>query len=133
MYMLDTNICIYLMKHNPPEVREHFNRLHPGDVFISAIVLAELEYGVAGSSRRERNREIVEKFLLPLEIAPFREQDAVVYGEVRAALEKAGAIIGANDLLIAAHALSMGMTLVTNNEREFSRVSGLKVENWIKA
>ncbi len=133
MYMLDTNICVYLIRNNPLRVRRHFEQLHPGDVFISSIVLAELMFGISKSLHQQENTRALEMFLLPLEVAPFDVSAAGAYGDIRSDLEKQGSIIGANDLLIAAHAISLDMTLVTNNEREFSRVPGLRVENWASA
>lgn len=130
MYMLDTNICIYLIRNNPPHVRAHFERLQPGEILLSSIVLAELMYGVSKSMHSEHNRAALEMFLMPLEMSVFDTHAAETYGDIRANLEREGNIIAGNDLLIAAHALSLDVTLVTNNEREFSRVPGLKVVNW---
>jgi len=130
MYMLDTNICIYLIKNNPSHVRPRFESLQPGSILLSSIVLAELMYGVSKSQKSKRNLAALEMFLMPLEIVMFDDRAAEIYGTIRANLEQAGQVIGGNDLLIAAHALSLDVTLVTNNEREFSRVSGLKIENW---
>jgi len=130
-YLLDTNVCIYLIKHNPPAVRKHFERLVPGDVGISSITLAELEYGAAKSRYPERNHKALAQFVLPLEILAFDAEAALAYGEVRADLEARGTPIGSMDLLIAAHALALGVALVTNNVREFRRVRTLQVENWI--
>jgi tRNA(fMet)-specific endonuclease VapC len=127
--MLDTNICIYIIKKKPVKVLETLKRLDIGDVCISAITLAELEYGVEKSQQRERNKIALTSFLAPLEILPFSASDAVTYGEIRAALEKRGQVIGAYDLLIAAHALSKNLILVTNNTREFSRITGLSLQN----
>jgi tRNA(fMet)-specific endonuclease VapC len=129
-FMLDTDICIYIIKKHPAKVVQRFRALKPFEVGISAITLAELEFGAAKSSRPERNREALSGFLAPLEIAPFDDAAALHYGEVRAALEKEGSPIGSMDLMIASHARSLSVTLVTNNEREFRRVPGLKVENW---
>jgi len=132
MFMLDTNICIYLIKRRPAWVRDRFTRLEPGNVLLSSIVLAELMHGVERSARREQNRAALEMFLMPLDIAPFDDAAAARYGEIRARLEAKGCVIGGNDLFIAAHALSLGVTLVTNNEREFARVPGLRLENWAR-
>lgn len=131
MYMLDTNICIYLIKNNPPHVRFHFERLQPGDVILSSIVLAELMYGISKSQHKERNLAALEMFLMPLEIVQFDTHAAEKYGDIRAYLERSGQIIGGNDLLIAAHALSLDVTLVSNNIKEFTRISKLRLENWI--
>lgn len=128
--MLDTNICIYIIKKKPVKVLEALKRLDIGDVCISAITLAELEYGVEKSQQRERNKIALTSFLAPLEILPFSGNAAVIFGEIRAALEKKGQIIGAYDLLIAAHALSENLILVTNNTGEFSRIPGLCLQNW---
>ncbi len=128
--MLDTNICIYLIKHVPSALIERFESFPVGDIGISVITLAELEYGASKSSQPRKNLEALEQFVAPLDVAPFDRQAAVAYGRVRAVLEKKGRPIGAMDLLIAAQALSLGVRLVTNNEREFRRVPGLRVENW---
>ena len=128
-YLLDTNICIYVINERPARVIARF-RKHPiGNVGVSSITAAELAYGVAKSGS-VRNREALEAFLLPLEVTPFDAQSALAYGEVRADLERRGSPIGPLDLLIAAHALSLGAVLVTNNLREFKRVGGLRCENW---
>ena len=130
MYLLDTNICIYLIKHKPPEVMERFTKIDPGDIAISSITLSELEYGAYKSQQTERNLNALSLFTLSLEILAYDRQAASVYGQLRAQLEKKGMPIGPMDLLIAAHALSVQKTVVTNNEKEFKRVPGLKVENW---
>jgi len=129
-YLLDTNICIYLIKKNPPEVLEHLGKLSPIDISISSITVAELYYGAENSIYRERNRLALEEFFLPLEILPFDEKAALQYGIIRADLKKKGKIIGAMDMLIASHAIANNLILVTNNEREFRRISNLKLENW---
>lgn len=130
MVMLDTNICIYIIKQKPPEVLKRFLSYQVGDITISAVTLAELRYGVAKSLYRAKNTKALDEFILPLEVLPFDEEATKSYGEIRAALEKAGAPIGSMDLMIAAHAVSLGMTLVTNNTKEFNRVSKLKVVDW---
>lgn len=130
-YMLDTNICIELIKRRPPRLLRRFLELTVGDVGISAISLAELRYGVAKSQAVEINARALEEFLLPLEVADFGEQAAAIYGPVRAGLEKDGASIGPLDTQIGAHALSLGAVLVTNNTREFRRIEHLKIENWL--
>jgi tRNA(fMet)-specific endonuclease VapC len=132
-YLLDTNICIYLIKHKPLQVIEKFNACSVGEIGVSSITVGELWYGVAKSAHRQANRQALEQFLLPLIVTEFDEGASEVYGEIRAALEQEGQPIGALDTLIAAHAVSMGVVLVTNNEREFSRVPELMVENWAKA
>lgn len=129
-YLLDTDICIYLIKRRPESVVRHLAAQQVGDVGVSAVTVAELRYGVARSAQTERNARALELFLAPLVIADFDASAATAYGAVRAALERAGAPIGALDTLIAAHALSLGATLVTNNTREFDRVPGLSLANW---
>ena len=129
--MLDTNICIYIIKRRPQSVLKRFSSFPVGDIGISTITLAELEYGAARSAQPRKNREALEQFISPLYVAAFDREATEAYGRVRAALERKGLPIGAMDMLIAAHALSLGTNLVTNNEREFRRVSGLRVENWI--
>ncbi|MEK6815147.1 MAG: type II toxin-antitoxin system VapC family toxin [Nitrospirota bacterium] len=129
-YMLDTNICIYLIKRRPPAVIDRFLRCDVGQVAISSVTLAELQYGVAKSQFPEKNAEALQAFLLPLEILPFDDAAGAAYGPIRVDLEKRGVSIGAMDLMIAAHALSLDVTLVTHNIREFSRVEGLRVETW---
>lgn len=128
--MLDTNICIYLIKNKPESVHKHLVSFNSGDVGISSITAAELHYGVAKSQAKEKNASALEAFLLPLEVVPFDEAVAVKYGEIRAALERKGTPIGPLDTLIAAQAVSLGVTLVTNNLREFKRVPGLKCADW---
>ena len=129
--MLDTNICIYLIKNRPPEVRERLRRYMTGELGISSIVVSELMYGVQKSSQPEKNMVALTAFLLPLEILPFDEIAARHYGKVRAELERKGTPIGGMDMLIAGHALAMGCTLITHNIREFSRIPELKVESWV--
>lgn len=128
--MLDTNICIYIIKQQPPTVFERFMEYQVGDIGLSSITLSELRYGVAKSLHKEKNAEALNEFIIPLEIAVFDEAAALAYGDIRATLEKAGTPIGSMDMLIAAHAMSQGLTLVTNNTREFSRVAGLTVADW---
>ena len=130
-YMLDTNICIALIKRKPPRALRRFDRLSAGDVGISTITLAELRYGIAKSQHVEKNRQALEEFLLPLEVADFDEKAASAYGAVRADLEDAGRLIGPLDTQIGAHALSLDTVLVTDNTTEFRRIKGLKVENWL--
>lgn len=131
LYLLDTDICIYLIKRRPPQVLRRFQTYALGAIGISSVTLAELHYGVAKSQFPERNRLALEAFTLPLEILPFDAAAAAAYGQVRAALERQGRPIGAMDLMIAAHALALKAVLVTNNTREFERVPALKVENWV--
>lgn len=131
-YLLDTDICIYLIKNKPKHMVDRFLAYHPGEIGISTISLAELRLGVAKSQFPEKNHLALENMLRPIEILPFDENAAMAYGEIRKVLEKAGTPIGAMDYLIAAHSLSIGAILVTNNEREFKRVKKLKIENWVK-
>jgi len=128
--LLDTNICIYLIKKKPPTVFRHFNTYAAGTIGISSITVAELEFGVQKSRYPSQNQEALEQFLLPLVILDFDQEAARAYGKLRAVLETRGTVIGALDILIAAHALSQNLPLATNNIREFSRVPGLKVLNW---
>ena len=129
-YMLDTNICIYLIKQKPEKVLRHFKNHSIGDIGISSITLAELRFGVEKSQQIQNNRQALEEFILPLEIADFDEKAAVMYGAVRAALEKAGTPVSSMDMLIGAHALSLDLTLVTNNVREFKQIKNLNVTDW---
>jgi tRNA(fMet)-specific endonuclease VapC len=130
-YLLDTNICIYIIKKKPLSVFEKIQLLQIDDIGISAITLAELEYGVSKSSYPERNELALLKFIAPLEILPFTEKAAKTYGQLRAFLEKAGQIIGTLDLFIGSHAKSENLILVTNNVSEFSRIPDLKIEKWV--
>ena len=129
--MLDTDTCIAIIKGKPPQVLRRFNAYKVGEIGISSVTLAELEFGVAKSLNQEKNQAALEEFVLPLEIASFDHEAARVYGRVRAMLEKKGTPIGSLDTLIGAHALALGVTLVTNNTREFSRVKGLTVVDWL--
>lgn len=129
-YMLDTNIAIYVIKRRPIKALAVFNR-HAAQMCISSITLAELLHGVEKSETPERNLQQVEDFVSRLEILEYGGKAAAHYGDIRASLERQGAIIGVNDLHIAGHARSEGMTLVTNNLREFERVDGLRLDNWV--
>jgi tRNA(fMet)-specific endonuclease VapC len=129
--MLDTNICIYIIKQQPVNVLKRFLEFQIGDIGISSITLSELRYGVSKSTHREKNTKALDEFITPLEIVPFDEEAAHSYGDIRAALEKAGTPIGAMDMLIAAHAISLGIPLVTNNTREFVRIPALNIIDWI--
>ena len=131
-YLLDTNICIYLIKKKPVSVIQRFDEHPVGDIGISTITVAELSYGVQKSQRRKQNQGALLQFLSPLVIAEFNSDAAFSYGQIRAELECRGTPIGSLGTLIAGHAISIGVTLVTNNEREFSRVPGLIVENWVE-
>lgn len=129
-YFLDTNICIYLLNQRPPELIAKFTQFQPNEIAVSTIVISELQYGIAKSSRPQRNQKRLDAFLAPFLIVSYDEAAARAYGRIRAVLEQGGQTIGREDLLIAAHALSADVPLVTNNEREFRRVPNLKVENW---
>ena len=129
-YLLDTNICIYLINQKPLHVTRHFREYTIGDVGVSSISVAELQYGAQKSRYSEQNQDALEQFLVPLVIVEFDAFAATVYGRIRAELESVGTPIGALDTLIAAHAFSMDVVLVTNNTREFTRVPGLRVVNW---
>lgn len=128
-YMLDTNICIYIINARPPAVLARFRRERLGSISISSVTAAELAFGVAKSGSA-RNREALEMFLAPLEVLPFDASAIWHYGDLRAALERRGEPIGALDTMIAAHAMASNTILVTNNTREFARVAGLRLENW---
>ncbi|NOZ74566.1 MAG: type II toxin-antitoxin system VapC family toxin [FCB group bacterium] len=132
MFLLDTNICIYLIKKQPLAVLEKLMENTPAEIGISSITVAELEYGVQKSRFRTKNQTALMMFLQPFEIFPFTSESAIQYGIIRNRLEREGSIIGAMDLLIAAQALELDRILVTNNEREFKRVPNLKIQNWTK-
>jgi tRNA(fMet)-specific endonuclease VapC len=127
-FMLDTNICIYIIKKKPQQVLRRLKKARISDIGVSSITLSELEYGTAKSSRPDQNRIALAQFLAPLEILSYDDMAAQEYGKIRASLER----LEPMDMLIAAHALSLNCTLVTNNEREFSSVASLKIENWVK-
>ena len=129
-YLLDTNIVIYVIKQRPIQVMNVFNQ-HRGRMAISTITLAELIHGVEKSSDMPLNITVIEDFVSRLTVLPYDDKAAWQYGSIRAALEKLGQPIGLNDLHIAAHARSHGLILVTNNMREFERVPGLLLENWV--
>lgn len=131
-FMLDTNLCIYAIKHRPPEVIAALRAHESAGLGLSSITVAELFFGVAKSGSA-RNFLALEQFLAPLELADFDRSAAAAYGPLRAALEAAGSPIGPLDTQIAAHALALGVTLVTNNTREFARVAGLRLANWVGA
>lgn len=133
MYLLDTNICAYIINRRPAQVRERLAQRSDDGVSISSLTVAELRYGADKSSRPAQNHENLEKFFLPLSICDFGAEAATVYGKIRAQLEQRGTPIGPLDTLIAAHALSLNATLVTNNTREFGRVPGLRLEDWTNA
>ena len=128
--MRDTNICIYAIKQRPPEVLAALRAQEVAGLGLSSVTVAELAFGVAKSGSA-RNQRALEQFLEPLEIADFDRSAALVYGRLRAALEAAGTPIGPLDTQIAAHALALGVILVSNNQREFARVPGLRLEDWV--
>lgn len=129
-YLLDTNICIYIIKNKPAKVLAKFKKLRKSYIAISAITLAELEYGIFKSGSPEKNQIALAKFLCYIKVLPFDTEVTFHYGQIRVDLEKKGKIIGPMDMLIAAHALAKNMTLVTNNIKEFQRIKDLKIENW---
>jgi tRNA(fMet)-specific endonuclease VapC len=128
-YMLDTNICIYVIKNRPAALRERFDQLAEA-LCISTITLGELLCGVQKSARRSQNLQAVEQFTARLEVLPFSVKAAAHFGQIRAELARVGLLCGAYDMLIAAHARSEGLVLITNNVREFQRMPGLRIENW---
>ena len=130
-YMLDTNICIYAIKNKPEKVLNTLKEKLNDGICISAITLAELAHGVEKSAARDKNRAALLRFLTILTVLPFDDLAAAKYGEVCADLQRKGTPIGTMDMLIAAHAKSEGLILVTNNTREFERVQGLTLENWV--
>ena len=129
--ILDTNICIALIKRKPQQVLKRLSAYKVGEIGISWVTLAELEFGVAKSQHLEKNQAALDEFVLPLEIASFDREAARVYGRVRATLEKKGTPIGSLDMMIGAQALSLGVTLATNNTKEFSRIKGLTIVDWL--
>lgn len=131
-YLLDTNICIYIIKKKPAVVLKQVQSKQPGEVAISAITLAELEYGIVRSHYPDRNRVALLEFLLPFTILDFDQRASAEYGRIRSLLESRGKPMGPMDLLLAAQAKSHSLILVTNNKKEFRRIDGLQVENWAK-
>src|ERR1700732_201845 len=132
-YLLDTNICIYIRRHRPPKVLTQFLQLQPGEAVLSVITYGELMYGIA--KRQPAPPKAVaqlDEFLSLVGVMPLPTEAGQKYGEIRCFLESKGQMIGNNDLWIAAHAISSGLTVITNNEREFRRVPDLKIENWTK-
>lgn len=130
-FLIDTNICIYIMNNQPVEVIQRFKHFDVGDLGVSSITVSELQYGVAKSQQQKENQQRLNEFLVPFAVLPYDALAAKHYGELRAHLEKNGDLIGPLDMLIAAHALSRELVLVSNNGREFERVPDLKVENWV--
>ena len=131
-YMLDTNICIYIIKKKPQHVIDRFMEHQVSEIGISSITLSELEYGAMKSAMPEQNKIALAQFVAPIEISPYDDSAVQHYGNIRAHLERHGTPIGSLDMLIAAHALSMDSVLITNNESEFQRVPELKLDNWVK-
>jgi tRNA(fMet)-specific endonuclease VapC len=129
-YLLDTNICIYIRQKRPEEVLRRFRKLRPGEAGLSVITYGELLYGAAKSKQRDLALERLHELIALMPALALPEEAAEAYGTIRAKLESTGEMIGNNDLWIAAHAMAVGLTLVTNNEREFRRVHGLKIQNW---
>jgi len=130
-YLLDTNICIYLIKQHPPEVLQRFQQIQIQQLHIPTISIFELYYGIAKNNSQQRNLSALDNFIAPLTVVDFSLEAAKKAASIRATLEKQGNTIGAYDIQIAAVALSLNMTLLTNNTREFERVEGLKLENWV--
>ena len=130
-YLLDTNICIYIAKHNPSSVRERFTRHAANELAMSVITLGELRFGAEKSHAKNRAMAVIDELTNLMNIEALTDEVTGHYGDIRAALQKSGQIIGNNDLWLAAHARSQDWVLVTNNEREFLRVDGLRVENWV--
>ena len=130
-YLLDTNICIYIAKYNPPSVRERFQQYPASQLAMSVITLGELRFGAEKSHAKDCALAVINDLSSVITIAELSEAVANHYGDIRASLQKSGQVIGNNDLWIAAHARAQGWTLVTNNEKEFVRVDGLHVENWV--
>ena len=132
-FLLDTNICIYIAKHNPPVVREHFARHAANELAMSVITLGELRFGAEKSESRQRAMATIQQLESIIPPCPLPEAAGEHYGQIRATLQKSGTIIGKSDLWLAAHARAEGWILVTNNTREFVRVPGLQLENWAES
>ncbi len=131
-YLLDTNICIYIINQKPERVYQKFKKVSLDNIFISAVTEFELRYGVEKSQKSEQNQKTLNEFFGFLNIIPFHSESATLAGSIRTKLEKKGEIIGPYDLLIASQAIANDLILVTNNEKEFRRIKELKIENWIK-
>lgn len=131
-FMLDTNICIHAIRHKPEGVFHELQKHDPSEICVSAVTYAELIYGVEKSMAVEKNRLALSLLMANIEIVDFDAEAAAYYGRIRFALEKNGTPIGPLDMMIAGHAQSLGCTLVTNNVKEFARVSGLEIENWVR-
>ena len=132
MFLLDTNICVFLMKNKYPELVKKLLNSDPSEIAVSSVTVYELEYGAAKSQWPEKNRNNVKLFLAPFSIIPFDSNDAITAGEIRHLLEKAGTPIGPYDLQIAAQGLARGFTVVTHNTGEFSRVPNLQLTDWVE-
>jgi tRNA(fMet)-specific endonuclease VapC len=132
LHMLDTNICSYILKHHPPEVRDRFHEVGNDALALSAVVLAELYFGAARHRLREDIRREIDDFTARISIVPWDGRAADHYGNIRADLEKSGSRIGAMDMMIAAHARSFGATLVTNDTKHFAKVPDLSITNWLR-
>jgi len=130
MYLLDTNICIYIINKHPIAISKKIYTLNPQDIKVSSITVAELEYGASKSKRREQNRIALYNFLSPFEAIPFDTRDAEIYGIIRSELERGGTPIGPYDMRLAAQALARDLIFITNNTAEFNRIKKLKLENW---
>ena len=131
MFLIDTNICIYIINDHPPEVIQKFREIGVGNIGISSITVSELQYGACKSKQIKKSLKRLDEFLSPFEVLAYDENASNYYGKFRSNLEKQGNVIGPLDMLIAAHALSENLTLITNNEKEFNRVKALKVDNWV--
>jgi tRNA(fMet)-specific endonuclease VapC len=128
--MLDTNTCVEIIRRRDEHILRKVQKFPPDDLCVSSVTLSELEYGVAKSADPGRNRLALAEFMTPITVMPYDDAVAPVYGQVRAELERQGTPIGPLDTMIAAHALALGLTIVTGNRREFGRVTGLKAQNW---
>lgn len=131
MYLLDTNICIYAINGRYPKLSNQLLQIHPDDICVSSITVGELEYGAAKSRWGDRTRQIMHAFLSNFEILPFNEKDAILFGQLRAQLALLGTPIGAYDVMIGAQGVARNLTVVTHNTKEFSRIPGIVLEDWI--
>jgi len=130
-YLIDTNICIYIMNHHPPEVLQKFKSVGVGEVGISSVTVSELHYGACKSIHIKKNIQRLDEFLCPFEILAYDEDALKSYGKIRSQLERKGEVIGPLDMLIAAHALSKKLILITNNIKEFNRIKSLNIQDWV--
>ena len=131
MFLLDTNICIYAINGRHPMLSEKLLSIHPSEIFISSITVGEMEYGAAKSHWGERTKQIMHAFLANYDILPFTDQDAALFGAFRAQLESAGITVGVLDVMIAAQGVSNNLTVVTHNTREFIRIPGINLDDWV--